>query len=55
MILAAQASLPGHFAKDIKTYRLYDGELYNIDLEDKEAYNDMFEEHTNEEKKKETN
>ena len=55
MILAAQASLPGEFAKDIKTYRLYDGELYNIDLEDKEAYNELFEEHANEQKKKETN
>jgi hypothetical protein len=28
---------------DIKTYRLYDGDLYNVDLEDREGYNDLFE------------
>ena len=30
------------YAKDIRTYRLWDGDLYNIDLEDKEGYYDTF-------------
>jgi hypothetical protein len=38
------------YAKDIKTYRLYKGDLYNVDLEDKEAYNDDLEVHVVEEK-----
>ena len=32
-------------SKDIKTYRLFQGQLYNVDLEDKEAYNDEFQHH----------
>jgi hypothetical protein len=31
------------FDRGIKTYRLWEGELYNVDLEDREAYNDSFE------------
>ena len=31
-----------HYDSGIKTYRLFDGDLYNIDLEDKEAYNEQF-------------
>lgn len=31
-----------NYCKDIKTYRLYNGELYNVDLEDRDAYNEMF-------------
>ena len=31
------------YSKGIKCYRLYDGELYNIDLEDKEQYVEQFE------------
>lgn len=41
------------YGNDIKTYRLYGGDLYNVDLEDREGYNDLFEEHVNVAKKKE--
>ena len=41
------------YGPDIKTYRLFEGDLYNIDLEDRDGYNDLFEEHINEIKKKE--
>lgn len=41
------------YGTDIKTYRLFDGDLYNVDLEDREGYNNLFEEHVNETKKKE--
>jgi hypothetical protein len=35
MMLASSAFQPDRYAKDIKTYRLFGGDLYNIDLEDK--------------------
>lgn len=42
-----------HLGRDIKTYRLFGGDLYNVDLEDREAYNEIFAEHMSETKKKE--
>lgn len=30
------------YRSEIKTYRLMEGELYNIDLEDKDAYEKVF-------------
>jgi hypothetical protein len=31
------------YGNDIKTYRLFDGDLYNVDLEDRDGYNNLFE------------
>ena len=31
-----------NLGEGIKSYRLYEGEMYNIDLEDKEKYNELF-------------
>lgn len=41
-MLAGIVFFKEEFSTGIKTYRLYEGDLYNIDLEDKDKYDEQF-------------